>query len=324
MPVANAWRRLDGVLLLDKPYGLSSNVALQCARRLFEAAKAGHTGTLDPLATGLLPICFGEATKFASYLLGATKAYRATVRFGVTTTTADAEGQILARASVDFGVRELRAALAGFCGPIAQTPPRHAALKFQGRSYHQYARAGIEIPRTAREVTVHAIELRDWTPPDALVDLVCSKGTYVRVLAEDLGARLGCGAHLAALRRTATGGFALGDAASFDALEAMTPAQRDAFLLPPATLLDGLRRMQLDGIAATRFRHGAAVDAAGWPAGCCAVFEGEQLLGVANIEAGLARPRRVVCTASNGAKTSAAESSLADVDRRTGPDAHDR
>ena len=206
MPGAHAWRRLDGVLLLDKPSGLSSNAALQCARRLFEAAKAGHTGTLDPLATGLLPICFGEATKFASYLLDAAKSYRATIRFGVTTTTADAEGEVLARAAVDFGLDELRAALAGFRGPIAQTPPRHAALKFQGRSYHQYARAGIEIPRKPREVTVHAIELREWTPPDALIDLVCSKGTYVSVLAEDLGAVLGCGAHLAALRRTANRG----------------------------------------------------------------------------------------------------------------------
>src|SRR4249920_288764 len=191
-------RRVDGVLLLDKPVGLSSNAALQQAKRRFRAEKAGHTGTLDPLASGLLPICFGEATKFAHMLLEGDKTYAATVRLNLTTTTGDAEGDPVDERPVHVSRRDIEGALARFVGPIAQIPPRHAALKYRGRNYYEYAREGIEIPRAARSVDVNAIELVDWAAPDAVLRVACSKGTYVRVLAEDIGRALGSCAHLVA------------------------------------------------------------------------------------------------------------------------------
>src|SRR5262245_62141409 len=202
-------RRVDGVLLLDKPSGLSSNAALQRAKRPYRAEKAGHTGTLDPLASGLLPVCFGEATKFAQALLVADKRYRATVRFGASTSTGDADGEVLATCPVALSRGDVEAVLPRFIGRVSQVPPRHAALKHQGRKYYEYARKGIEIPRAAREIEIRELELRSWRAPDAELDIGCSKGTYVRALAEDIGAALGCGAHLAALRRTAAGGFVL-------------------------------------------------------------------------------------------------------------------
>jgi tRNA pseudouridine55 synthase len=296
-------RPLDGVLLLDKPAGVTSNAALQRARRAYAAEKAGHTGTLDPAASGLLPICFGEATKFAGFLLDATKSYRATIRFGATTTTGDAEGQVLAMRPVTFGRAALEAALARFRGPIAQVPPRHAALKFEGRAYYDYARAGIEIPRSAREVTIHALDLLALDPPQAIVDVCCSKGTYIRSLAEDLGEALGCGAHLAALRRTATGNFRIADSVPLDTLEAMTALERERRLLAPAVLLAGLPRLTLDGGAAAGFRNGMAAAAPGLGQGPCAVFAGSALIGVAEVgDDGFARPRRVVATRADDAR----------------------
>ena len=178
-------RRVDGVLLLDKPAGLSSNAALQRAKRAFAAHKAGHTGTLDPLATGLLPLCFGDATKFAQAVLDAPKEYVATVRFGAATTTGDAEGETVRTCDVAFARAELASALARFVGPLVQTPPAFAALKFQGRNYYEYARAGIDIPRVPRAIEIGAIELIDWSAPLAVLRVACSKGTYMRVLAED-------------------------------------------------------------------------------------------------------------------------------------------
>ncbi len=287
-------RRVDGVLLLDKPAGLSSNAALQRAKRLLAAEKAGHTGTLDPLATGLLPIAFGEATKFAQRLLDASKRYTATLRFGVTTTTGDAEGAVRETAPVAFARDDLEAALARFTGRIAQVPPAHAALKFRGRAYYDYARAGEEIPRVARDVDVHALRLLAWHPPEAVVDVECGKGTYVRVLAEDIGRALGCGAHLTALRRTATGGFDLADAVALDRLEAMSEAERLAALRPAAALVSGLPALSLDESAGRRFRQGQPVPVPGRPDGECAVYAGGRLLGLAAVAGGLARPRRVV------------------------------
>jgi tRNA pseudouridine55 synthase len=239
-------RPLDGVLLLDKPLGLSSNAALQQARRLYRAKKAGHTGTLDPLATGLLPLCFGEATKFAQVLLDAPKRYTATIRFGATTVTGDAEGAVVATRPVEFTREALHRALQGFIGTIEQVPPAYSALKFEGRAHYDYARAGIDVPRVARTVQISALRLLDWTAPDAIVDVECSKGTYIRVLAEDIGNRLGCGAHLGGLRRTATGGFQLDAAVTLPALEAMDEAARLAVLLPPDAPLAGLPRVDLD------------------------------------------------------------------------------
>jgi tRNA pseudouridine55 synthase len=258
---APRWRRVDGVLLLDKPAGVSSNAALQRARRLLAAEKAGHTGTLDPLASGLLPVCFGEATKFAQSLLDAEKRYRATVRFGASTTTGDAEGEVVERAPVGFDRTALEAALARFTGRIRQVPPAYSALKHQGRPLYDYARKGVDVPREAREVEIRALTLVDWTHPDAVVDVACSKGTYVRTLAEDLGRALGTHAHLAALTRTGTGGFELAEAIGIDALEALPEAQRLERLRPVDALLTTLPRLDLAADAARALRCGQTVAA---------------------------------------------------------------
>ena len=254
-------RRIDGVLLLDKPVGLSSNAALQRAKRLFNAEKAGHTGTLDPMASGLLPLCFGEATKFARFLLEADKHYRAVVRFGVATTTQDAEGEVVAEASVAIDRTMLESALPPFTGVLQQTPPAHSALKFKGRNYYEYARKGIEIPRAPRAVEVRKIALIDWASPIATLDILCSKGTYIRTLAADLGTALDCGAHLVALRRIATGGFRLDDALALDALAALEKEARDAALHPVDCLLGALPRLDVAVDEATRLRHGRPIEA---------------------------------------------------------------
>src|SRR6478609_1489639 len=242
-------RRVDGVLLLDKPSGVTSNGALMRVKRLYNAEKAGHTGTLDPLASGLLPICFGVATRFAQFLLDAQKRYVATVRFGVTTTTQDAEGDVVATRAVTFGPDALHAALAQFVGERMQTPPVHSALKFEGRPYYVYARRGVDIPRAPRTITIHALRLVRWQAPDATLDVECSKGTYVRVLAADLGEALGCGAHLAALRRTASGGFSIADAVTLETLEALSGAERDRKLLPMAVLVAHLPSLHVSSDA---------------------------------------------------------------------------
>ena len=262
-----ARRRLDGVLLLDKQLGLSSNHALQAARRLYNAEKAGHTGTLDPLATGLLPLCFGEATKFAGELLNADKRYVATVQLGVTTDTADAEGAVLERRPVEVGLVDVKAALEAFVGEIEQVPPMYSALKRDGKPLYEYARAGIELERAPRRVSIH--ELRLVEADDGLADgrfvfeVRCSKGTYVRTLAADIGERLGCGAHLAALRRTGIGSLDVVQAHSLADLEALTAEARDALLLPPDSLLASLVEVRLDAADAARLRHGQAVRWAG-------------------------------------------------------------
>jgi tRNA pseudouridine55 synthase len=290
-------RRVDGVLLLDKPAGLSSNAALQRARRAYAAAKAGHTGTLDPLASGLLPLCFGEATKFAQVLLDAPKAYVATLRFGIATTTGDAEGEVVAEMPAAFTREALAAAAARFVGRIAQVPPRYAALKYRGRSYYDYARAGVEIPRPAREVEIAAIEVVDWAAPVAVLRVACGKGTYIRVLAEDIAAELGCCAHLAALRRTATGPFVLADAVTLDALEALAPVARDARLLPVDAPLSGMARVDVDAAAALALIQGKTVAAAGLAAGryrCYAT--GARFLGVVEAAGGTLRSVRLART----------------------------
>lgn len=260
-PVRAPRRRVDGVLLLDKPAGLTSNAALQRAKRLYAAEKAGHSGTLDPLATGLLPLCFGEAAKFAQALLDARKEYVATLRFGVATTTGDAEGEPVRECPAAFTRDELVAALPRFVGTIPQTPPAHSALKYRGRSYYDYARAGVEIPRVPRDVEIFAIDLVDWSPPRAVVRVACGKGTYIRVLAEDLAAAVGSCAHLAALRRTAAGPFTLDGAVTLDALEAMDAAARDARLLPADAPLEGVARLDVGADAARALREGRTATA---------------------------------------------------------------
>jgi tRNA pseudouridine55 synthase len=301
-------RRIDGVLLLDKPTGLSSNAALQRAKRLYRAEKAGHTGTLDPLASGLLPVCFGEATKFAQALLDADKAYVATVRFGTTTATGDADGDVLTACAVEIALSDIQAVLPRFMGRIAQVPPRHAALKHQGRKYYEYARRGLEIPRSARAVEISAIDVLSWRTPDLEISIRCGKGTYIRVLAEDLGAALGCGAHLAALRRTATGGFALAEAHALESLEAVPEARRDAVLRPVETLVATLPRLDLEGLDAVRFGQGQPLTRAEAGEAIVRVYTDGAFAGIGVVADGLLRARRVMSTASRARAIETVES----------------
>jgi tRNA pseudouridine55 synthase len=252
-------RALHGVLLLDKPIGWTSNDALQKVRNLLRAEKAGHTGTLDPLATGLLPICFGAATKFSQVSLDADKAYRATVRLGQCTEGGDREGAVIAEAPVTCDRAALEAACRALTGPISQLPPMHSALKHQGKPLYEYAREGITLERTPRQVQIHRLDIVDWQaelPEHLVIDVVCSKGTYIRTLAEDLGAALGCGAHLAALQRTASGPLQLTDAIGLDALIALDEAARDALLRPVDALLTDWPQLALPADEAGRFLSG--------------------------------------------------------------------
>ena len=249
-------RAVHGVLLLDKPLGWTSNDALQKAKRLYRAEKAGHTGTLDPLATGLLPLCFGAATKFSQVSLDADKAYRATLRLGQTTRGGDAEGEVLQVREVRIDRAAIEAACRRFTGAIEQVPPMHSALKHQGRALYDYARVGIEVERAARAVTLHGIDVIDWQDQTLVLDVRCSKGTYIRTLAEDIGEALGCGAHLAALCRTASGKLSVDDAVTLEQLAALSEAERDALLLPADALLADWPRVQLPDDEAGRFLTG--------------------------------------------------------------------
>lgn len=291
-------RRIDGVLLLDKPRGLSSNAALQRAKRLYSAGKAGHTGTLDPLATGLLPVCFGDATKFAHTLLDADKTYVALLRLGMVTSTGDAEGDVVSIRTVTASRGDLERVLPRFVGCIAQVPPRHAALKRDGRKYYEYARQGVEIARHPRNVEIRDVELLSWRPPEAELRVRCGKGTYIRVLAEDIGAALGCGAHLTGLSRTGTGPFALGDALTLDDLQRLSDADRDAALLPVDALVTALTRLDLDRGDAIRLANGQAVAHMDLRDGMVRVYAAGVFAGVATVAGGVVRARRLVAQAA--------------------------
>ena len=249
-------RTLHGVLLLDKPLGWTSNDALQKAKGILRAEKGGHTGTLDPLATGLLPLCFGAATKFSQASLDADKRYRATLRLGQRTSTGDGEGAVIDERPVQLDRAAVEAACARFTGPIEQIPPMHSALKHEGRALYDYARAGIEIERAPRKVTIHAIDIVHWQDAELVIDVSCSKGTYIRTLAEDIGQELGCGAHLSALRRTGSGALAVEQAITLEALQALSEAERDALLLPPDVLVAGWPAVHLPDDEAGRFLTG--------------------------------------------------------------------
>ena len=280
MQVKKTWKQVDGVLLLDKPIGLTSNDALQKARRLFSAAKGGHTGTLDPLATGLLPLCFGEATKFSADLLDADKTYEAELKLGVTTDSGDAEGEIIATAAVDIEKNEIFKVLPQFVGNVAQIPPMHSALKRNGRPLYELARKGIEVEREARLVSIHSIEVLAFADDRLTLRVACSKGTYIRVLAADIGKALGCGAHLVGLRRTAVGELDLARSVTLAELEALDDAGRSACLQPVDALLQSLPSVILDGEAADRFRHGNPVDLGAGLAGKNRVYVDGRLIGV--------------------------------------------
>jgi tRNA pseudouridine55 synthase len=289
--------RIDGVLLLDKPAGMSSNAALQAAKRLFNAAKAGHTGTLDPMATGLLPLTFGEATKFSQMLLDADKAYEATVKLGVETDSGDADGEIVATTPVTVDSVQVEAALEGLRGDIDQVPPMHSALKRDGKPLYEYARAGIEVERAARRVSVHELRLVDVFGDTLRLFVRCSKGTYVRTLATDLGRILGCGAHLTALRRTHIGAFSLDGSITLDALQALEPQQRHASLAPVDCLVSAYPLLQLEGEQARSILQGRVLTAPADLAGPVRLFIGDRFLGLGVVaDDRTLRARRLVAT----------------------------
>ena len=247
---------VHGVLLLDKPAGRSSNDALMQAKRLLNAEKAGHTGTLDPFATGLLPLCFGEATKFAQDLLDADKTYLATIHLGLRTDTGDTEGQVLETRPVEVSTAQIAAVLAQFRGPILQVPPMYSALKCDGKPLYEYARAGITLEREARAVTIHELEMIAFASPNLTVRVCCSKGTYIRVLGEEIGAALGCGAHLQALRRIQVGALRLEAAVTLDQLAQAVDGERLALLAPVDALLASFPALRLTDELARRFLQG--------------------------------------------------------------------
>ncbi len=294
---------VHGVLLLDKPEGMSSTQALAKAKWLLNAEKAGHTGTLDPFATGLLPLCFGEATKFASDLLDADKTYEATIRLGVTTTTGDPEGEVLQARDVNVQRAQIESALDKFRGPIDQVPPMHSALKRDGKPLYAYAREGKTLEREARAVTIHELELVSFSAPNIRIRVRCSKGTYIRVLGEDIGQALGTGGHLISLRRVGVGNLLIAEAMTIDALAALSEADRKNSLLPADSLLSELIPVVLPPELASRFMQGQRLalgredgDFLSGRAGRVKVFSvTKTLLGVAHLSAeGMLQPERLV------------------------------
>jgi tRNA pseudouridine55 synthase len=282
-------QKIDGVLLLDKPVGPSSTTVLQSAKKLLGAKKAGHAGTLDPRASGLLPLLFGEATKFAQFGLDAPKEYLARIQLGVGTDTGDAEGSVTSESPVNVQDSRVAEVLGKFKGSILQTPPMHSALKHEGQPLYRLAREGHSVERAARKVEIHELELLG-REKDALdVRVRCSKGTYVRQLAVDLGAALGTAAHLAALKRTRVGRLRIEDAVAFDALPALGPAA----LKPVDCLLEELPRLDLEAPQASRFLSGAALALAG-PEGACRVYGQGDLLGVGTLQGGRLQPVRSI------------------------------
>jgi tRNA pseudouridine55 synthase len=257
--MARTWRRVDGVLPLDKPVGMSSNAALQAVRRMFGAEKAGHAGTLDPLASGLLPVLFGQATRFSGWLLDTDKAYRASVRLGVTTETADAEGKVRETRPVEVAIAQIDDALAKFRGAIEQVPPMYSALKRAGRPLYELARQGLTVERAARPVRIERLDLLEFSGTLLEIEVVCSKGTYIRTLAEDIGRVLGCGAHLAGLQRIAAGNFTIEQAAALDRLAGMDDEGRTGWLRPVDELLTQLPGIELDLSESRCFSQGQGV-----------------------------------------------------------------
>lgn len=256
-------REINGVLLLDKPLGFSSNQALQKIKWLFSAAKAGHSGTLDPLATGLLPICLGEATKFAQYLTDADKTYFATIKLGITTKTGDAEGEVLSTLPVNVTQGQFEHACQQLVGEVSQMPPMYSALKHQGKALYKYARAGVNIERKTRLISIKNIVLNAFLGDIVQITVTCSKGTYIRTLAEDIGTSLGCGAHLIGLRRTGTAAYSLAQAVTIEQLESLSIEARDATLLPVDSAIISLPKVILNADAAHFLMQGQAVWAVG-------------------------------------------------------------
>ena len=283
----------SGVLLLDKPAGVTSTRALARAKRLLGSRKAGHAGTLDPFATGLLPLAFGEATRYTRFLLDARKGYRATVHLGQSSTTGDPEGVISGQIQVHDSYERIGDVVASFAGVIEQVPPMHSAVHHEGRRLYELAREGVEVARPSRTVEIFAIDLLRKDAEKIVIDVICSKGTYIRVLAEDIGKKLGCGAYLTELRRTRAGPFEISDALSFEALEkpGISPV---ALLLPPEILVQGLPRVDLGAEATARLVQGQPVAVPEGAEGECALFDpAGRFLGVGVGRGGLLAPLRL-------------------------------
>lgn len=288
-------RQIDGVLLLDKPLELSSNTAMQKVRGLYGAVKAGHTGTLDPLATGLLPICFGEATKFTHALLDADKRYRATIRLGQRTTTGDAEGDIVEERPVAADEALVRQVLLRFTGEIWQLPPMHSALKHHGKPLYEYIRQGEVIEREQRQVFIRELNLERWAETELDIDVLCSKGTYIRTLGEDIGEALGCGGHLIALRRTGIGEFGLAAAHTLPELEALDGPARDGLLLPVDSLIQGFPALSLDDVQAGRLAQGQRLAMRDdHPDGKRRLYAGGEFIGLGDLVTGRLSPTRLL------------------------------
>lgn len=316
-------RDVHGVLLLDKPIGLSSNDALQKVKRLFTANRAGHTGALDPLATGMLPICLGEATKFSQYLLDSDKRYRVIAKLGQRTDTSDAEGAVISERPVTFTEQQLLEALDGFRGESQQVPSMYSALKYQGRKLYEYAREGIEVPREARSITVYDLQLIRWEGDELELEIHCSKGTYIRTITDDLGELLGCGAHVAYLRRLQVATYPVTSMVTLEQLSALseeayasgkTPADLlDPLLMPMDSPAAAYPEVNLLSSVAAYFRQGQPVQAGHVPAtGLVRVTEGDtrKFIGMAEIAGdGRVAPRRLVVEYSDApfAKVSGAE-----------------
>ncbi len=277
-------RHLSGVFLLNKPLGISSNAALQRVRWLYRAEKGGHTGALDPLASGLLPICLGEATKFSHYLLDSTKRYQTTIHLGHSTTTGDVEGDVLFEQAVpELTQAKIEQVLATFVGDIQQVPPMYSALKKEGRPLYELARKGIEIEREARPITIEALELLSFTENSLTLDVTCSKGTYIRVLGEDIAKALNTFGHLTYLHRIKTGQFDLIPSYTIEYLESLTEFERDALLLPVFAPVDHFTRVQVPQGRAEYFSRGMESNIEHAAENEVLVFDGEKCLGLAEI-----------------------------------------
>lgn len=294
-------RDVDGILLLDKPTGMSSNAALQTVKRLFNASKAGHTGNLDPLATGLLPICFGEATKISSFLLDSDKRYIGTCKLGVRTRTADSEGEILETRPVgNLTEQQVQQVLQGFIGQIDQIPPMHSAVKVNGTPLYKLAREGKEIERKSRRVSIYKLEMLRLEGDELDIEVHCSKGTYVRTLAEEIGEALGCGAHLSALRRTASGPFELEQAVTMPELEHLAKdgfEALDSLLLPPEEALSDWPMVSLSQNSAYYLQQGQAIQVPRAPSSGWVRLRRDdgQFLGIGQIlDDGRVAPKRLI------------------------------
>ena len=291
-------RRLDGILVVDKPQGLTSNGVLQRVKRCLDAAKAGHTGSLDPLATGVLPICLGEATKFSQYLLDADKAYVARACLGQVTSTGDSEGEIIRERPLPESLDEtqLEEVLTQFRGEIDQVPPMYSALKHQGRPLYELARQGVEVERKARRVTIYELTLLNLTADGFEIAVRCSKGTYIRSLVEDIGEALGCGAHLTALRRTMAAGFTEAGAVPLEQLQEESPEVREGRLLPVDTALQALPQIVLNPEHLVSILNGQPVRIDGRPVlGPVCLYGADRFLGLGEyLEDGRVQPRRLI------------------------------